>query len=146
LSAPRTVTLVLSASLEPVRFARAVEAGASGMLHKSTPIKDLVDAVRKLGAGEALLLPGEVVEMRLVSRERQEGARRAAGRGEAHFSGKEVLQGLAEGLESREIAEKLNVAVETRRTHMVNILHKLGVHSRLQALVFAARYGVVRIR
>jgi len=45
LSAPRTVTLVLSASLEPVRFARAVEAGASGMLHKSTPIKDLVDAV-----------------------------------------------------------------------------------------------------
>ena len=68
-SAPRTVTLVLSASLEPVRFARAVEAGASGVLHKSTPIKDLVNTVRKLRAGEML---------RLVSRERQEGF--AAGR------------------------------------------------------------------
>ena len=99
-----------------------------------------------MGAGEALLSPGEVVEMRLVSRERQEGlaARHAVER--LISRGKEVLQGLAEGLESREIAEKLNVAVETRRPHMVNILHKLGVHSRLQALVFAARYGVVRIR
>jgi two-component system nitrate/nitrite response regulator NarL len=57
-----------------------------------------------------------------------------------------VLQPLAEGLESREVAEKLNVTVETERTHMVNILHRLGVHSRLQALVLAARYGVVQIR
>jgi two-component system, NarL family, nitrate/nitrite response regulator NarL len=146
-SQPRTMTLVLSASLEPGRFARAVEAGASGVLHKSTPIKDIVEAVRKLRAGEALLSPAEVVEMlRLVGRERQEehAARQAVERLTPRE--KEVLQALAEGLESREIAEKLNVTVETERTHMVNILHKLGVHSRLQALVFAARYGVVRIR
>jgi two-component system, NarL family, nitrate/nitrite response regulator NarL len=143
----RTLTLVLSASLEPGRFARAVEAGASGVLHKSTPIKQIVDAVRKLKVGEVLLSPGEVVEMlRLVSRERQEEltARRAVER--LTTREKEVLQALAEGLESREIAEKLNVTVETERTHMVNILHKLGVHSRLQALIFAARYGVVEIR
>ncbi len=57
-----------------------------------------------------------------------------------------MLQPLAEGLESKEVAEKLNVTVETERTHMVNILHRLGVHSRLQALVLAARYGVVQIR
>jgi two-component system nitrate/nitrite response regulator NarL len=146
-SQPRTMTLVLSASLEPGRFARAVEAGASGVLHKSTPIKDIVEAVRKLRAGEALLSPAEVVEMlRLVGRERQEehAARQAVERLTPRE--KEVLQALAEGLESREIAEKLNVTVETERTHMVNILHKLGVHSRLQALVFAARHGVVKIR
>jgi two-component system nitrate/nitrite response regulator NarL len=146
-SQPRTMTLVLSASLEPGRFARAVEAGASGVLHKSTPIKDIVEAVRKLRAGEALLSPAEVVEMlRLVGRERQEehAVQQAVERLTPRE--KEVLQALAEGLESREIAEKLNVSVETERTHMVNILHKLGVHSRLQALVFAARYGVVEIR
>ena len=143
----RMVTLVLSASLEPGRFARAVEAGASGVLHKSTPIKDIVDAVRKLKAGEALLSPGQVVEMlRFVSRERQEelAARQAVERLTPRE--KDVLQALAEGLESKEIAEKLNVTVETERTHMVNILHKLGVHSRLQALIFAARHGVVQIR
>jgi two-component system nitrate/nitrite response regulator NarL len=146
-SQPRMTTLVLSASLEPGRFARAVEAGASGVLHKSTPIKDIVEAMQMLRAGEALLSPAEVVEMlRLVGRERQEelAARQAVERLTPRE--KEVLEALAEGLESKEIAEKLNVTVETERTHMVNILHKLGVHSRLQALVFAARYGVVRIR
>ena len=146
-SQPRMMTLVLSASLEPGRFARAVEAGASGVLHKSTPIKDIVEAVQLLRAGEALLSPAEVVEMlRLVGRERQEelAARQAVERLTPRE--KEVLKALAEGLESKEIAERLNVTVETERTHMVNILHKLGVHSRLQALVFAARYGVVRIR
>ncbi|MDQ3791297.1 MAG: response regulator transcription factor [Actinomycetota bacterium] len=143
----RTMALVLSASLEPGRFARAVEAGASGVLHKSTPITEIVDAVRRLRAGEALLSPGDVVEMlRLVNRERQEelSARRAVERLTPRET--EVLQALAEGLESREIAERFSVTVETEHTHMVNILHKLGVHSRLQALVFAARHGVVQIR
>jgi two-component system, NarL family, nitrate/nitrite response regulator NarL len=146
-SQPQMTTLVLSASLEPGRFARAVEAGASGVLHKSTPIKDIVEAVQLLRSGEALLSPAEVVEMlRLVGRERQEelAARQAVEKLTPRE--KEVLEALAEGLESKEIAERLNVTVETERTHMVNILHKLGVHSRLQALVFAARYGVVRIR
>ena len=50
----RTATLVLSASLETGRFARAVESGASGVLHKAAPIKEIVDAVRRLRAGEAL--------------------------------------------------------------------------------------------
>jgi two-component system nitrate/nitrite response regulator NarL len=143
----RTKTLVLSASLETGRFARAVESGASGVLHKSTPIKEIVHAVRRLKAGEALLSPGDVIEMlRLVNRERQEelSVRRAVERLTPRE--REVLQALAEGLESKEIADKLNVTVETERTHMVNILHKLGVHSRLQALVFAARHGVVQIR
>jgi DNA-binding NarL/FixJ family response regulator len=143
----RTVTLVLSASVETGRFARAVESGASGVLHKSTPIKEIVDAVRRLKAGEALLSPGDVIEMlRLVNRERQEelSVRRAVERLTPRE--REVLQALAEGLESKEIADRLNVTVETERTHMVNILHKLGVHSRLQALVFAARHGIVQIR
>jgi DNA-binding NarL/FixJ family response regulator len=110
----RTVALVLSASLEPGRFARAVEAGASGVLHKSTPINEIVDAVRRLEAGEALLSPGDVVEMlRLVNRERQEelSARRAVERLTPRE--KEALQALAEGLESREIAERFSVTVET---------------------------------
>lgn len=143
----RTATLVLSASLETGRFARAVESGASGVLHKAAPIKEIVDAVWRLRAGEALLSPGDVIEMlRLVNRERQEelSVRRAVERLTPRE--REVLQALAEGLESKEIADRLNVTVETERTHMVNILHKLGVHSRLQALVFAARHGVVQIR
>ena len=146
-SRPGVMTLVLSASLEPARFARAVEAGASGVLHKSAAIGDIVDAVRRLRAGETLLSPTEVIEMlRMVSRKRQEEyeARRAIERLTPRE--KQVLEALAEGLDSKDIAEKLNITVETERTHMVNILGKLDVHSRLQALVFATRHGLVEIR
>jgi len=146
-SKPRITTLVLSASLEPGRLARAVEAGASGVLHKSTSIMEIVDAVRRLKAGEALLSSSEIIEMlRLISRERQQEHEVRQAIEKLTPREREVLRLLAEGLESKEIADRLKITVETERTHMVNILHKLNVHSRLQALVFAARYGLVQIR
>ncbi len=143
---PQIMTLVLSASLESGRFARAIEAGAACVLHKAIPVKDIVEAVRRLKAGEALHSPDEIIEMlRLVSREREEKREVLQAIEKLTSREKEILRSLAEGLESREIAEKLNITVETERTHMVNILHKLGVHSRLHALVFAVRHGVVQI-
>jgi DNA-binding NarL/FixJ family response regulator len=146
-SRPDVTTLVLSASLEPARFAQAVEAGASGVLHKSAAIGEIVDAVRRLRSGEALLSPAEVIEMlRMVSRRRQEEYEAQKAIEKLTPREREVLQALAEGLDSKDIAEKLHITIETERTHMVNILNKLGVHSRLQALVFAARYGIVEIR
>jgi two-component system nitrate/nitrite response regulator NarL len=53
---------------------------------------------------------------------------------------------LAEGLDSEGIADRLHISLRTERNHMANILTKLGVHSQLQALVFALRHGVVEIR
>ncbi len=143
----KVITLVLSASLEPARFARAVEAGASGVLHKAAAIGDIVEAVKRLRAGEALLSPDEVIEMlRMVSRQRQEELEAQKAIDRLTRREREVLQALGEGLDSKDIAEKLHITLETERTHMVNILNKLDVHSRLQALVFAARNGLVEIR
>ena len=147
LSEGGVTTLVLSASLEPARFARAVEAGASGVLHKAAAIGDIVEAVRRLKAGEALLSPDEVIEMlRMVSRKRQEEYEAQQAVDRLTPRERQVLRALAEGMDSKEIASELKITVETERTHMVNILNKLGVHSRLQALVFAARHGIVEIR
>jgi DNA-binding NarL/FixJ family response regulator len=56
-----------------------------------------------------------------------------------------VLQALATGLDSKEIARLLGITISTERIHMMNILSKLGVHTRVQALVFAVRHGVVKI-
>jgi len=143
----KVITLVLSASLEPARFARAVEAGASGVLHKAAAIGDIVEAVKRLRAGEALLSPDEVIEMlRMVSCQRHEELEAQKAIDRLTRREREVLQALGEGLDSKDIAEKLHITVETERTHMVNILNKLDVHSRLQALVFAARNGLVEIR
>ncbi len=143
---PQIMTLVLSASLEPARFASAVEAGAAGVLHKSAAIGEIVEAVRRLKSGEALLSPAEVIEMlRMISRKRQEEYEAQRAIEKLTPREKQVLQALGEGLDSKDIAEKLHITVETERTHMVNILNKLDVHSRLQALVFAARHGLVEI-
>jgi DNA-binding NarL/FixJ family response regulator len=58
---------------------------------------------------------------------------------------RDVLTALACGLSDKEIADRLYVSHETVRTHMVNVLGKLGVSSRLQALVFSVRRGLVQI-
>jgi DNA-binding NarL/FixJ family response regulator len=59
---------------------------------------------------------------------------------------REVLEALTEGLGSEGIAERLSISVRTERNHISSILTKLGVHSQLQALVFAVRHGLVDIR
>ncbi len=81
-----------------------------------------------------------------------EGERYGRGRGVAeapdavHDPVRVELEALADGLDGKEIASKLYISVQTERNHMASILAKLGTHSRLQALVFAARHGVVDIR
>jgi DNA-binding NarL/FixJ family response regulator len=139
--------LVLSATLDRAEIARAVEAGAAGVLHKSAEMEEVVEAVRRLRAGESLVPLEEVVELlRFASsrREQEQEARQAMAKLTPRE--KDVLQALAEGLDSKEIADRLYISVETERNHMASILAKLEVHSRLQALVFAARHGVVDIR
>jgi DNA-binding NarL/FixJ family response regulator len=147
LNEPQVMTLVLSASLESGRFARAIEAGAAGVLDKAAPMKNIIEAVRRLKDGEALLSKAEVIEMpSLLSLERQQKREALQAIQRLTSREKEILWALAGGLESKQIAQMLNITVETERTHMDNILHKLGVHSRLQALVFAVRHGLVEIR
>ena len=57
-----------------------------------------------------------------------------------------MLEALAQGLDSQAIADRLYISIRTQRNHVANILAKLGVHSHLQALVFAIRHGVVDVR
>ena len=144
LNEPQVMILVLSGSLEPERFARAVEAGAAGVLDKVTPIKDIIEAIRQLKNGEALISRAEVIEM--LCREGQHKQEALQAIEKLTSREREVLRALAEGFESKQIAQKLNISVDTEHTHMVNILHKLGVHSRLQALLLAVRHGLVEIR
>ena len=144
---PDFAALVLTASLDRTEHARAVEAGAAGILHKSADVDAILDATRRLGEGETLLSDDELVALlRLAGQNREEEVEARASIEQITPREKEVLQKLAEGLSNKEIAARLHMSVDTERTHMMNILNKLGVHSRLQALVFAARHGLVEIR
>ena len=145
-SRPRTTALVLSATADQRHLATSIEAGAAGVMHKSAPMGDLVEAVRRLATGDQLLSQEEVIEaLRFLTRERE-------GHREARLASdrltpreREVLQALAEGSSDREIAQRLHVGEGTVHSHVTNILSKLEVSSRLQALVFAVRHGVVTI-
>lgn len=143
---PGAAAIVLTASRDELDRARAVGAGAAAVLHKSIPIRAVVDAIHRLLAGDVLLPPREVAEL-----VRQAAALRAAGeqtrRTFAELTPRErqILDALADGLGDAAIADRLGVSAKTVRNQMVVLLDKLGVDSRLQALVVAARYGAVRL-
>ncbi|HET7481053.1 MAG TPA: response regulator transcription factor [Rubrobacteraceae bacterium] len=143
---PHFSALILTASLDQADHARAIEAGAAGVLHKSADVDEIVGAVRTLAEGKTLISPEEIVTLlRLAGSNREQEREARAGIERLTPRELQVLQALAEGLSNKEIAERLHVSVDTERTHMMNILTKLGVHSRLQALLFAVKYDIVEL-
>jgi PAS domain S-box-containing protein len=143
---PRAQALVLSSSQDRAEIARAVESGAAGVLHKSAGMDEIIDAVRRLKAGETLLPLEDVVELlRFAGARKEEEYEAQQSIARLTDREREVLEALAEGLDAQQIAGRLHISAKTERNHVASILAKLGVHSRLQALVFAARHGVVEI-
>jgi PAS domain S-box-containing protein len=139
--------LVLTASLDRAEIARAIESGAAGTLDKMSSLDEVVDTVRRLQAGETLLPLAEVVDLlryavrvRELERDDRDKLERLTPRE------REVLQALADGLNSQEVADFLHITLRTGRNHVANILMKLDVHSQLQAVMLALRYGVVKVR
>jgi PAS domain S-box-containing protein len=143
---PQAQAVVLTANLDRGEIARAVDSGAAAALNKAIHLDEVVDAVGRLRAGETLLPLDEVVELLRFAgrqRERERDDRDAIARLTPRE--REVLAGLAEGLDTQGIADRLHIALRTVRNHLASIMTKLGVHSQLQALVFALRYDVVKI-
>ncbi|MDX6692237.1 MAG: hypothetical protein QOG15_3694 [Solirubrobacteraceae bacterium] len=143
---PRAQALVLTASADRADTARAVACGAAGVLDKTTHLDVVVGAIRRLRAGETLLSLGEIADLLRVAgdeREREHDDRAALALLTARE--REILHALAEGLDSQRIASRMHISVRTVRNHIANVLAKLGVHSQIQALLFALRYGVVSV-
>jgi RNA polymerase sigma factor (sigma-70 family) len=142
----QAAVLILTASVSRMDAARAVEAGADGVLHKSARVVEIIDAVRKLAAGEQILTQAEIIELLRLSAQRREqdhAVTQALQRLTPRE--REVLEAVSRGGSDKEIAQELSVSHETVRTHMVNILGKLGVDSRLQALLLAVRHGFIKL-
>lgn len=144
---PEFAALILTASIDRAEHARAVEAGAGAVLHKAADLDEIVESLKRLSNGETLIPPEELVELiRLANQDREQERKVKENIERLTRREIQVLKSLADGLSNKDIAESLHMSVDTERTHMVNILNKLGAHSRLQALVFAARYGIVEIK
>jgi DNA-binding NarL/FixJ family response regulator len=132
----------------------ALRAGASGFLLKSMRGRDLVDAVRVIAAGEALLAPS--VTRRLIAEvtgrpapatpPRRPEPSPAARLADLSPRETDTLRALARGLSNAEIAAELYVTEHTVKTHVSNLLAKLGLRDRVQAVVLAYESGLVTAR
>ena len=143
---PLGAVLVLTGRGERRHLARALNAGAAWVLHKSADVGEIVAAVRALASGEPLLAPPEAVELlRLAEEHRGKDEAALAALGRLTARERAVLQALAEGLSDKEIAARLDVSVDVVQAWIASVFDTLGVDSRVQAVAFAARHGLVAL-
>ncbi len=142
---PSVEVVAITSFIEESRITAAIEAGASGFLLKDAEADDLAAAIRSAYAGEVYLDPA--VAGIVARRMRKGGATVTAGDGRQTASLSQltpreldVLDGVARGLSNRAIADELGVSERTARTHVSNILAKLGLTSRTQAALFAVEH------
>jgi DNA-binding NarL/FixJ family response regulator len=136
---PQTRVVMLTTFDLDEYVVEAFRAGASGFVLKTAPPEQLVAAVRTITLGEALLAPASTRQLIEKSTHRAEPSPLAA-----TLSAREtdVLRMLARGLSNAEIATELFVETSTVKTHVANLLAKLGVRDRVQAVVFAFENGI----
>jgi DNA-binding NarL/FixJ family response regulator len=115
----------------------AVEAGASAFIHKSRAAADVVDTIRAVARGQNLITPTAIATLLNRSREINTQLQSLTSRE------REVLRHVATGLPTRSIASKLGISYTTVRTHIRSLGHKLGVHSKIEAIAKARELGLV---
>jgi DNA-binding NarL/FixJ family response regulator len=135
---PAANIVVLTAAAEDSMLVTATEAGCAGFILKTSPLDELVTAVRAAAAGE-ITVSSDLLA-RLLNRLHHQHQRPSD---ELTAREREILQLIAEGLTNGAIASRLFISVNTVRNHVQSILAKLDAHSKLEALSIAIRDGVI---
>ena len=142
---PGTQVVILTMHADREVLVDAIRAGAAGYLVKDCSTEEVVDTVRRAASGETALSPelaasmlGEVRD--LVQREHEADAEPVISKRE-----EEVLQLVADGLSTTEVAAKLYISVKTVKNHLASIYQKLDTRDRTQAVLQAVRMGIVRL-
>ncbi|WP_329210780.1 response regulator transcription factor [Streptomyces sp. NBC_01708] len=142
-SHPRIRTVVLAEKDDPRRAAKALQAGASGWVAKDCSLQRLLTVIRGVLRDEthlpAALLTGVLRELTAARKHRTESEQLVESLTPRE---REVLRCMVAGLGRKAVAERLFLSPHTVRTHMQNVLGKLGVHSTLAAVALARRAGV----
>ena len=133
---PEIQCLILTSFSDDEALFQAIMAGAAGYLLKQIKGNDLVDAVRRVAAGQSLLDPA--VTARVLERLRA-GPETDEGLAKLTNQERKILDLIADGLTNRQIAEQVHLAEKTVKNYVSNLLAKLGMERRTQAAVYAAR-------
>src|SRR6478736_4503939 len=134
---PATKIIMLTVSDEEADLYESVKNGAAGYLLKDSSIEEVAQAIRVVNEGQSLISPSMAVklidEFKQMSEPEQGPALRLTERE------LEVLRLVAKGLNNREVAKELFISENTVKNHVRNILEKLQLHSRLEAVMYAMR-------
>ena len=143
--APHVKVLVLSASAEETDVLEAVKAGAAGYLLKSSSSEELVDAVRRVAAGEPVFTPS-LAALVLDEFRRVSSGEEASRSSEPRLTPREneVLKLVAKGYTYKEIGERLFISTKTVQNHVQNILTKLQLRKRYELMRYAIQKGLDR--
>jgi DNA-binding NarL/FixJ family response regulator len=145
---PNTKILMLTISDEEEDLYDAIKAGASGYLLKEISIEEVADAIRSVHAGQSLITPSMasklLTEFATMAKKSEEKQQMPAPR--LTHREMEVLTLVARGLNNRDIAKELFISENTVKNHVRNILEKLHLHSRMEAVVYAVREKLLEIK
>ena len=125
----------------------SILAGAAGYVLKNTSVDGLLRAVRTVAGGESLLDPaitrGVLERFKWLTTHEEAHAPDALPNGASRLSKREsqVFSLIVEGYTNKDIAERLTISENTARNHVSHVLHKLGLHSRSQAMAFGSQDG-----
>jgi DNA-binding NarL/FixJ family response regulator len=143
---PSTKVVIMTAHDDERLLVEAVEAGASGFLSKEDAAGEILSAVKAAASGEVLIDPATLTRLLAqVAREREQQSAAMALLNDLTDREREILQLLAEGMRNDDIAAKLYISPQTVQTHVRNILGKLRVHSKLEAVAFAVKHGAITV-
>ncbi len=144
---PHVKILMLTISDEEADLYEAIKAGASGYLLKEIPIEEVADAIRSVWAGQSRISPSMASkllnEFAAMSRAAEEKPAMPTPR--LTDREMEVLRLVAQGMNNRDIAKALFISENTVKNHIRNILEKLHLHSRMEAVVYAVREKMIEI-
>ena len=144
---PHVKILMLTISDDEADLYEAIKAGASGYLLKEISIDEVADAVRSVWAGQSRISPSMaaklLTEFAAMSKRAEERQQLPAPR--LTDREMEVLKLVAQGLNNRDIAKELFISENTVKNHIRNILEKLHLHSRMEAVVYAVREKLLDI-
>jgi two-component system NarL family response regulator len=145
---PHVKILMLTISDEEADLYDAIKAGASGYLLKEISIDEVADAIRSVWAGQSRISPSMaaklLTEFAATSKRAEERQQLPAPRLTEREM--EVLKLVAQGLNNRDIAKELFISENTVKNHIRNILEKLHLHSRMEAVVYAVREKLLEIK
>lgn len=143
---PSIKVVLLTSSESTEDLLEAVRMGASGYLTKDTPLPRLVAAMQDVLGGGAAVSPAMTGKLFAAMRGLLVHGAGTDRRTELTGRELEVLTMVGEGLTSREIADRLFISENTVRNHVRNILDKLGLNSRFEAVTWAQREGLIQLR